>query len=126
MRCHLKGLLPASPFLDYVFSSELKNSKTFFTLSFGQQMKDIVLQTNFFNFSLHLRRNIFGLIFVNAGVWTFHMDLFLQMEKILHQNTPKNLKPYFDFVFCVYIIWFCENLKISKIAKFHTRENILT
>ena len=62
MRCHLKGLLPASPFLDYVFSSELKNSKTFFTLSFGQQMKDIVLQTNFFNFSLHLRRNIF--------VWT--------------------------------------------------------
>ena len=43
-----RRLQPATPFLQSVLSSELKNSKTFFTLRFTQQEEDIVLQTKFF------------------------------------------------------------------------------
>ena len=44
MRHHWKGLLPESPFVQYVLSSESKKiNKTFLTLWFGQQEEDFVL-----------------------------------------------------------------------------------
>ena len=63
------------------------------------------------------------LIFTNAGVSIFRVDLFLQMTETLSQNTLKNLEPRFDFVFHVQS---AENQEICRIAKFHTGQNIVT
>ena len=110
MRSHWKMLLIASPFLKDVLISELKNSKTFFTLWFARQDEDIVL-TNFFTSSLHLCRNIFtctnfhkcrsldisrGFIFANKG----------------HFTSKYNKKSGTIFWFCISrVICFCEKPK---------------
>ena len=39
------------------------------------------------------------------------------MKDILHQNTSKNLEPYFNFAFHVYFV-FTKNLKFSKLQNF--------
>ena len=75
---------------------KLKNSKTFFTLWFGQQRKDIVLQTNFFTSSLNLNRDIF--VCTNSReCWDLDISRGF-IFAIKRQNTPKNLEPYFDHV----------------------------
>lgn len=56
--------------------------------------------TRLFRSIIHLPSNIFSCTnFCNAGAWIFHVGLFMQMKKILSQNTPKNLNQYFEFVF---------------------------
>lgn len=65
---------------------------------------------------IHLPSNIFSCTnFCNAGAWIFRVGLFMQMKKILSQNTPKNLNPYFEFVFMCNL-FLQKNLKICKTA----------
>ena len=65
------------------------------------------------------------LIFKNAGVWIFCVDLFSWMKEILRQNTPRNLEQYFDFVFYVQCI-FAKKLNICQIENLIFAKNIVT
>ena len=58
------------------------------------------------------------LIFANAVVWIFRVDLFSERKETLRQNTRTNLEPYFDFVFPCETLKSLQNCKISYTRKY--------
>ena len=109
IRHHRKGLLTVPHFLQD--DSSNKSRKLYYRLT-----------SSLFHY-IHAAIFLPVLIFTNAGVSIFRVDLFLQMTETLSQNTLKNLEPHFDFVFHVQS---AENQEICRIAKFHTGQNIVT
>ena len=106
IRHHRKGLLTVPHFLQD--DSSNKSRKLYYRLTSSL---------------FHYINAATLLIFTNAEVSIFRVDLFLQMTETLSQNTLKNLEPHFDFVFHVQS---AENQEICRIAKFHTGQNIVT
>ena len=58
------------------------------------------------------------LIFANADVWIFRVDVFSEMKEILPQNTRTNLESYFDFVFRCEKLISLQNCEISYTGKY--------
>ena len=73
----------------------------FLTRLFVKQQENIVLQTNFFAFSLHSRRNIFDCTnFCECSGLDISREFILGNERNF-ENALKNLEQHFDFAFLV-------------------------